>query len=779
MSSGGPASDSLANDSPASDLEGIAREVFDSIRLSSTAEESLSPGRSSSALPQSFVHFEAARALEEGAVMSVSEELPASTTELPSSSSLGERSPVLENQAALQQLAEQKEDEQTEEEDLSSQFLCPICLEVCDEAVETPCCHNLFCQHCLLSAEHHIEKCPLCKCKLQTANVVANVPVRRMISDLPCRCRFQGCSAKLRRRERLLHEVQCEFEPLQCPFSEKCGRLLRAEMLRHKTIECEFRPVVCQLGCGSTVPYSCMDEHLRLECPRMTCACEFCKVSVCRADLPEHLTLCPKVVVCCALRDDETQSSCDHQCQRQHLQDHQQVCSFRMMKCKHDGCNRMITARRLSVHEENCESRLIPCHKCNFDVCSGMLQQHFDADCPEHVIACPFSIHGCSEMFPRRLLQDHLQQRTESHLTQLCSALAARDDEIKLLKIEALQMRADFGQRLECLESVVMARTSPTQALVTGSPVTRVANLGGTLPASPTDSPPYSASGGEQLRAQLRHPGVTTPAEFASDAYPRVAMRLHEGSMPIHSTGVDVSIHQRMSFTHSLASERGAVMTESPHSPWPHQSLQEGPHEELMRQSTLTVQHSSSVPARRHEPLEAVGPPAAATPWTRESLGQLAGDGDHLEQPPRTSDMLPGPAWDRDLVVSPPGALQPLMLLRDASQVPFFRVPPSSSSADAGSSWQRAPHARMPASHHVNVLGMSSQMGPVSRSHATMNGGGLQPMLGPNGAHSLSPQALNEHMMQGAEPSPVPLPPRTNSSSMPVMLRDSGSVATY
>ena len=31
-------------------------------------------------------------------------------------------------------------------------WICPICLDIFDDAVETPCCHNLFCEKCILMA---------------------------------------------------------------------------------------------------------------------------------------------------------------------------------------------------------------------------------------------------------------------------------------------------------------------------------------------------------------------------------------------------------------------------------------------------------------------------------------------------------------------------------------------------------------------------------------------------------------------------------------------------
>ena len=29
-------------------------------------------------------------------------------------------------------------------------WMCPICLDIFDDAVESPCCHNLFCEKCIL-----------------------------------------------------------------------------------------------------------------------------------------------------------------------------------------------------------------------------------------------------------------------------------------------------------------------------------------------------------------------------------------------------------------------------------------------------------------------------------------------------------------------------------------------------------------------------------------------------------------------------------------------------
>ena len=41
-------------------------------------------------------------------------------------------------------------------------WLCPICLDIYEDAVETPCCHNLFCEECIKKTP----TCPLCNLRI-------------------------------------------------------------------------------------------------------------------------------------------------------------------------------------------------------------------------------------------------------------------------------------------------------------------------------------------------------------------------------------------------------------------------------------------------------------------------------------------------------------------------------------------------------------------------------------------------------------------------------------
>lgn len=109
-----------------------------------------------------------------------------------------------------------------------------------------------------------------------------------------------------------------------------------------------------------------------------------------------------------------------------------------------------------------CAHRRLPCQQCGAIVCLGMLQEHLEGDCPEHAVSCPFSVHGCPEVVKRRLMAEHLQQATGSHLALISSALVLRDMEIEMLKMELSRTREHFERRLSRVEGQCRGCASPS-----------------------------------------------------------------------------------------------------------------------------------------------------------------------------------------------------------------------------------------------------------------------------------------------------------------------------
>ena len=89
-------------------------------------------------------------------------------------------------------------------------WICPICLDIFDDAVETPCCHNLFCEKCILLANVSNEiqnkvDCPLCNKTYDLSEIVPNVPIRRLVNELSIKCINDKCAKVIKKGDLMKH----------------------------------------------------------------------------------------------------------------------------------------------------------------------------------------------------------------------------------------------------------------------------------------------------------------------------------------------------------------------------------------------------------------------------------------------------------------------------------------------------------------------------------------------------------------------------------------------
>ncbi len=93
-----------------------------------------------------------------------------------------------------------------------SMLHCSICLDMAMDAVETDCCHQIFCETCL----SQVDKCPSCR----KSNFVsrANVFARRVIGVLPARCPF--CENVVQKDNLEEHIRVCDRRPFYCGAPE-------------------------------------------------------------------------------------------------------------------------------------------------------------------------------------------------------------------------------------------------------------------------------------------------------------------------------------------------------------------------------------------------------------------------------------------------------------------------------------------------------------------------------------------------------------------------------
>lgn len=78
---------------------------------------------------------------------------------------------------------------------------CPICLEMIEDAMETPCCHNIFCEKCIIRTD----TCPICKRRYNMYQLVPNIPMRRLINEIVISCPNEECEVQCTKANLLKH----------------------------------------------------------------------------------------------------------------------------------------------------------------------------------------------------------------------------------------------------------------------------------------------------------------------------------------------------------------------------------------------------------------------------------------------------------------------------------------------------------------------------------------------------------------------------------------------
>ena len=84
-------------------------------------------------------------------------------------------------------------------------------MDYAEEAVETSCCHHIFCRDCIAKVKNG--SCPQCRKTLKT--IVAHL-ARRMIGEIETCCPNKSCGVKTSRSELVHHLPKCQFRILTC-----------------------------------------------------------------------------------------------------------------------------------------------------------------------------------------------------------------------------------------------------------------------------------------------------------------------------------------------------------------------------------------------------------------------------------------------------------------------------------------------------------------------------------------------------------------------------------
>lgn len=113
-----------------------------------------------------------------------------------------------------------------------NEFLCPICLEVAEDAVETECCNHAYCeQHAKTIAENG-GTCPTCR--KSPFRYRPAIIVRRLIGNLPVTCPF--CNSPTIQRGNLEdHKKSCKNSSVRYSTSQRTLNTKIAQSLQIKS----------------------------------------------------------------------------------------------------------------------------------------------------------------------------------------------------------------------------------------------------------------------------------------------------------------------------------------------------------------------------------------------------------------------------------------------------------------------------------------------------------------------------------------------------------------
>ena len=242
-----------------------------------------------------------------------------------------------------------------------------------------------------------------------------------------------------------LHQYQWSF--IDNPITEddlcsRCGKILKEPMLTeccgtHLCRTCaepdfiEGKLNECP-GCNQPSVTCILDRPkwknilcLKVKCPMKERGCQW------NGDIQsihDHLT------VDCKYMDFECSNGCGESLERHDLPDHlENACPKRSVACQH--CNQVGALENIvGDHLFICFEYIIPCpNGCGEQIKQFSYYNQHSEDCTHLIVPCPFNFVGCSALFERRLMPQHLiednQKHTHLQSKFICSKLEKRNNE--------------------------------------------------------------------------------------------------------------------------------------------------------------------------------------------------------------------------------------------------------------------------------------------------------------------------------------------------------------
>jgi hypothetical protein len=231
-----------------------------------------------------------------------------------------------------------------------------------------------------------------------------------------------------------------------CPFSNK--QLKNNLLIRNSVVNniLDKQIVYCSnkhLNCEWSGKLSTRKDHILFECQKAKISCRF---------------------------------NCGNFFERELLKKHEESCDLRMEQCQF--CETLIKSFELKQHYENsCFNYPKKC-SCGMSIPLSKMSDHLENLCEDKIITCPFSNIGCFFKDYRKSMKIHFVDKQEYHLNLLTkkiqhqediinnqnSIISKQSEQIDLLKLDLLNMNANFNKKIEDLfESIKIMNRNITK----------------------------------------------------------------------------------------------------------------------------------------------------------------------------------------------------------------------------------------------------------------------------------------------------------------------------
>lgn len=226
-------------------------------------------------------------------------------------------------------------------------FSCMICLDPATDAVESLCCHQVFCELC----SKECQRCP--NCRNIHFTVTESFAIRQFLGNLQIPCTNTGCIDMTTRSNIQDHLKVCNYSFVNCDLCHI--NVIRKDLEDHSKI-CPYALIPCKNNGCSNVSH--------------------------RKDVQDHLRDCKHEVLKCP------NDGCNYRLKRMEIGLHRSMrCRYESIKCSNEGCHEEIMRHQMKDHQEkSCKYKIVSCPDlgCSFQgpgikLCEHIGNEHYEA----------------------------------------------------------------------------------------------------------------------------------------------------------------------------------------------------------------------------------------------------------------------------------------------------------------------------------------------------------------------------------------------------------------